>query len=120
MSKFLSLFFAVPLALVMVVFSLINRHFVTLSFWPFPMTVEMPLFALILVTLAIGVLCGGLAAWIAAGKSRKRARELNHRLDAAELDLRHLEEQNARLQAEQQEVRRDVQKNNLLPPADAA
>ncbi len=122
MNKILSLLISVPIALVIIIFSLINRHGVTIDFWPLPATMDIPLFAVILVTLMIGVLWGGLAAWLAAGRVRKRVRELNRRITSTDADVRHLEEHNVHLRDDLEKAKPG--KNNaaktLMPPADAA
>ncbi len=69
----------VPLAVVIVVFSVANRHPVTVSLDPFggpepALSVSLPLFLIILGTLFAGVVIGGAAAWFSQGKWRKRAR----------------------------------------------
>ena len=113
---------SVPLALVIVVFSLTNRHAVTVDFWPFPLTLDIPLFVVILATLIVGVLWGGLAAWRAARQVRRRAREMSRRAEATEMEIRHLEEHNSRLQRDLNIARSEVSgaDKKLLPPADAA
>jgi len=75
-----------------------NRNPVLVDFWPFPAALNIPLFGLVLVALMIGVVWGGLAAWLAAGRTRKRARALKRRADIADMEIRQLEEQNSRLQ----------------------
>ena len=119
MRKFVSWIISVPLALMIIIFSLVNRDPVTISFWPFPAAMDIPLFALILAALMVGILWGGLAAWLAAGRARKRAREMTLRAEAAEKEIRHLEEQKARLQQDLREARTHTDKI-LLAPADAA
>jgi len=119
LSKFLSWVISIPLALVIIIFSLVNREAVTVSFWPFPAAMDIPLFALILATLMVGILWGGLAAWLAAGRARKRAREMSRRADTADMEIRHLEDRNARLQRDL-ETTRTPPDRALLAPADAA
>lgn len=128
MSKILSWFVTIPLALVIIVFSLVNRGPVAVDFWPLPVIIDIPLFALVLVILAIGVLWGGVGAWLAAGRARTRSRDASRRADAADTDIRHLEERNSRLQEELKEARaikpdatlRANSSPALPPPADAA
>ncbi|MCT8973287.1 LapA family protein [Microbaculum marinisediminis] len=69
----------VPLAVVIVVFSVANRHAVTISLDPFngaepALSLSLPLFLIVLGTLFIGVVVGGVAAWLSQGKWRQRAR----------------------------------------------
>ena len=119
MHKFISWIISIPLALVIIIFSLVNRGAVTVDFWPLPAAIDIPLFALILIALMVGILWGGMAAWLAAGRSRKRARELNRRAETAEMEIRHLEERNARLQRDLKNAGTPADKA-LPAPADAA
>lgn len=87
----------VPLAIVLIAFAVANRQFVTLSFDPFdavhpaysqPVWLFVPIFA----ALIIGVVIGGVGAWLRQRRWRSAAR----RLEREALDLR------ARLDALQQ------------------
>ena len=122
MNKLVSMIVSIPLAGMIIVFSLVNRDPVTLDFWPLTLTASIPVFAIILISLMIGVLWGGLAAWLAAGRVRKRAREMSYRVSAAEIEIRQLEEQNSRLQHDLKSTRNEPGNvaKALLPPADAA
>lgn len=69
----------IPLAVVIVVFSVANRHPVTISLDPFggaepSLSLSPPLFLVILGSLFVGVIIGGAAAWISQGKWRRSAR----------------------------------------------
>jgi uncharacterized integral membrane protein len=75
----------VPLAIVIVAFAVANRETVTVSFDPFSgndpaATVSLPLFALVILLLIIGVLIGGLASWLRQGKWRGAARRFEREL----------------------------------------
>jgi type VI protein secretion system component VasK len=98
--KILSWFVLVPLGAAMVVFSVVNRHAVTLDFWPFDYAPEIRLFAVILGLLTVGVVWGGIAAWLAASASRRRSRDAKHRANAAEADARQLKDRIGRLKAD--------------------
>ena len=70
-----------PLAVVIIAFAVANRQIVTVSFDPFSAdrpaaSLTLPLFALIIVLLVIGVLVGGTAAWLRQAKWRRTARRL--------------------------------------------
>ena len=72
----------VPLAAVIIAFAVANRQAVTVSFDPFSSAnpayaVTLPLFMVILMALILGVLVGGIAAWIRQGKWRRAARKLD-------------------------------------------
>jgi uncharacterized integral membrane protein len=87
MKAFFKALVLVPVALVIVLFSVANRGAVRVSLDPFsrdlPMlSYELPLFAVVLAAIAIGVLVGGLASWIAQGKHRKAARRNRREAEA--------------------------------------
>ena len=65
-----------------VAFAVANRQSVTISFDPFSSAspayaATVPLFVLIFALLIVGVLVGGVAAWIRQGKWRRTARRLD-------------------------------------------
>ena len=71
----------VPLGVVIIAFAVANRQVVTVSLDPFgadepAASVALPLFALIILLLVVGVLIGGVAAWLRQGKWRRSARRL--------------------------------------------
>jgi len=70
-------------------FAVANREIITVSFDPFDtahpaFALKMPLFILIFALVALGVLVGGIAAWLRQHKWRARAR----RAEAEARDLR--------------------------------
>ena len=85
-------------ALFIATFSLANRSPVEIDIWPLPLKQQVPLFALLLACVGIGILWGGFAAWLSAGTARKKAREATRRADAAELETRHAEERCTQLE----------------------
>jgi uncharacterized integral membrane protein len=79
--KIVAAFILVPLAVVIIAFAVANRQIVTVSFDPFSAerpaaSLTLPLFALIIVLLVIGVLVGGTATWLRQAKWRRTARRL--------------------------------------------
>jgi uncharacterized integral membrane protein len=73
----------VPLAVIIIGFAVANRQTVTVSFDPFSATspayaATLPLYLLIFVILIVGVIVGGVAAWLRQAKWRRVA----HRVDA--------------------------------------
>ena len=71
-----------PLAVIIIAFAVANRQSVTLSFDPLSSTspayaATLPLFVVIFMMLIIGVLIGGIAAWIGQTKWRRTARKLD-------------------------------------------
>jgi len=67
------------LAVIFVTFAVANRHLVTVSFDPFDSTdpsvaATLPLFAVIIVALALGVIAGGTMTWFRQRHWRRAAR----------------------------------------------
>jgi uncharacterized integral membrane protein len=80
--KIVTVIVVVPLIAVIVAFAVANRQAVTVSFDPFSSAspayaATLPLFAIIFVVLILGVLVGGIAAWLRQGKWRRSARRLD-------------------------------------------
>lgn len=87
MKAFLKALVLVPVALVIVLFSVANRAPVRVSLDPFSrdlptLSYDLPLFAVVLAAIFLGVLIGGLASWIAQGKHRKAARRGRREVEA--------------------------------------
>jgi uncharacterized integral membrane protein len=79
MKSFFKALILVPVALVIVLFSVANRAPVRVSFDPISrdaptLAFDLPLFAIVLAALAVGILLGGFASWLTQGKHRKAAR----------------------------------------------
>jgi uncharacterized integral membrane protein len=90
--KIVTAIIVVPLAAVLVAFSLANRQTVTVSFDPFSSaapaySATLPLFAVIFVVLIIGVLLGGVAAWLRQGKWRRSVRRLEAKVRSLQTEI---------------------------------
>jgi hypothetical protein len=73
------LFVAFPVAALLVTLAIANRHRVRLVLDPFRpdnpvLSLEMPFYVYLFVTLVLGVILGGIAAWLTQGKWRRTAR----------------------------------------------
>ena len=66
-------FLTVPLGVLVIIMAVANRHDVVIKLWPLPWSISVQLYALILLTFALGVLAGGLAMW--TGRIRKQRRQ---------------------------------------------
>jgi uncharacterized integral membrane protein len=80
--KIVTAVIVIPLAAVIIAFAVANRQTVTLSFDPFSSVspayaVSLPLFVLMFVVLILGVIIGGVAAWLRQGEWRRTARKLD-------------------------------------------
>jgi uncharacterized integral membrane protein len=95
MRKLVTVLVLIPLAIIIVVFAVANRAPVAVSLDPFnpaqpAVMLQLPLFVLAFILLGLGVLVGGVAAWLRQRRWRQRARhaesearDLRARLDAA-------------------------------------
>ncbi len=88
--KYLSWILTLPLAIVAVVFAISNRAAATLNLWPFGISVEAPLFILVLGSALVGLIAGGVIAWLSASTTRQRRRAAVHRADSAQRELAYL------------------------------
>jgi uncharacterized integral membrane protein len=75
----------VPLAIVIIAFAVANRQIVTVSLDPFSpehpaSSVTLPLFALVIGLLIVGVLIGGTASWLRHGNLRRTARRFEREM----------------------------------------
>jgi uncharacterized integral membrane protein len=92
--KIVTAIIVVPLVAIIVAFAVANRQAVTVSFDPFSAAspayaATLPLFAIIFAVLILGVLIGGIAAWIGQRKWRRAARRLDSEVRALhdEMDM---------------------------------
>ncbi|MGH6942548.1 lipopolysaccharide assembly protein LapA domain-containing protein [Hypericibacter sp.] len=85
--KRLSFIITLPVTLVILIFALSNRGPIGLTLWPFDATIDLPIYLVVLGSLLLGFLLGGLVAWVAGGRVRKQARRLRQetRHQAAEI-----------------------------------
>lgn len=93
MKKLLGWLIFIPFAVMVSFLAVANRTGVTLDAWPLPFSYELPLYVLILGSVLVGIFWGGLGAWWAAGKARRKARVMTWRFEAAEREIRDLEKQ---------------------------
>ena len=109
MRKFLTALIVLPVFLILVTFAVANRHFVTVSFDPFmasdpALSVSLPLFLLLTLTAAIGVVAGGLAVWFGQRRWRRAARRNDADARAARVELADLRAQIAAAKPEPQRL----------------
>ncbi len=96
-----------PLIVVAAIFAIANREPITLDLWPFEASPRLPLFVILLAFLVFGLVVGGLATWLSAAPSRRRARQARQR-------VAELEREAAGLRQERDRAARAV-----VPPADS-
>lgn len=82
MKKLLRTLVFVPVAFVLLVFAVANRHAVKLSLDPFAsldttnLSISCPLFVVIFGAVMFGIICGSTISWLANGKYRAAARQV--------------------------------------------
>jgi len=72
------------IAVVVVIFALANRDPVTLSLWPLPLDLTMPLYIAVLGGLVVGLIAGAVISWLPKLRLRRQARAAERRADALE------------------------------------
>jgi uncharacterized integral membrane protein len=85
--KRLSFIITLPVTLVVLVFALSNRGPIGLTFWPLAITIDLPIYLVVLGSLVAGLLLGGVITWLAGRRVRRQARRLQQetRRQAAEI-----------------------------------
>lgn len=96
LNRLFTVLITIPIAIVLIALSVANRAPVQFSLDPFSadnpaLTVTMPLFLLLFITLLIGLVVGGAATWLgqhryrkAAKASSREAKQLRNRLETGE------------------------------------
>lgn len=106
MIRFIRLLLALVALIIIVAFAIANRTPVDVSFAPFPITTELPLYGAFLWGLVVGVLIGGIGVWLSGFQQRRRARRLSNRVWALENQINVLKQQEERERAERYSAQR--------------
>lgn len=85
--RYLSWIVTLPLTVLAISFAVSNMTPVQIGLWPFVGTVEVPAFTLVLVTLVLGFLMGGVTVWLGQHRHRKAARQHQARADRLQKEL---------------------------------
>lgn len=93
---------------VVVAFAIANRTPVDVSFAPFPILVELPVYGVFLFGLALGGLIGGGVVWLSSLRHRRNARRIRNKVWALENQMAILRKQEQSAQAEGYTARRAV------------
>lgn len=109
MRKFLTALIVIPLGLILVTFAVANRHDVTVSFDPFmandpALSRTLPLFLMLILVAALGVIVGGCAVWFGQRHWRRAARRHEADAQAARVELADLRAQVAPAKPEVQRL----------------
>ncbi len=89
-NKFLTWIVLLPVAVVVVAFTVANRAPVTVSLEPLPLELGVPLYAVAMASVLVGVVAGGVAAWARGRKWRRLARARRRQLERLEGELESL------------------------------
>lgn len=81
----------IPLTVVIVLFAVSNRQSVAIDLFPLPSTLSAPLFAVVLVTLVVGILIGALIEGARGWRTRRALKEATRRGDALGESLKALQ-----------------------------
>ena len=88
MIRFLKGLVLLPVAVIIVLLAVANHQPVVLSFDPISpqpiFSLALPLYALVFGAVALGIVVGGVGAWLGQGKSRRSAR--HHRIERERLE----------------------------------
>ena len=82
-----------PVAVLLLAFAFANRHWVTVSFDPFAsddaaaFSLSAPLFLVIVASIMIGVVAGGVATWFTQGRHRRALKQFRADGDKLRADL---------------------------------
>jgi len=93
MLRFLKLLIIAPVAIVLLMFAFANRHVVDISFDPFDsgdipaFSIQAPMFIVLILSVMLGVVAGGVATWFGQGKHRRAARVGRAEADRLRADL---------------------------------
>jgi len=110
---------AVPLLIVVPLFAISNLNSVELRFWPLPFAVELPVFVVALVGLAVGFFAGGLVAWLSAGRARARARAAERTVRIRDIEIDELRRKAQEAERESAAMKAEAPAKGLPAPAEA-
>ncbi|MBL27420.1 MAG: hypothetical protein CMM50_07720 [Rhodospirillaceae bacterium] len=85
--KFIRRLVAVVVLVLLVAFSYANPGAVTVSLYPLPFAADIPLFLIVIGTLIVGVVIGGIVTWPDMLRHRRLARRRRQRIEALESKL---------------------------------
>lgn len=63
------------IGLIFIVFAVHNYHAASVNLWPAPVALSLPLFVVVFAAIVLGFVGGALVAWLAGGKTRRKARD---------------------------------------------
>lgn len=112
MVKLLRLIVGIVALVIVIAFAIANRTPVQVGMAPFPTTIELPVYGVLLLGLVIGVLVGGIGVWIGGHAKRREAKKARNRAWALENQLNILKRE-----ADREQARRYAAGRELTAPA---
>jgi uncharacterized integral membrane protein len=76
-----------PAAILLIAFAIANRTPVRVSLDPLPLELHPPLFIIVILAIALGIVIGGSATWLAQRKWRRLARERRRANESLQREL---------------------------------
>jgi uncharacterized integral membrane protein len=98
--RYLSWIISIPIALLAISFAVSNREAIDLTVWPLPFVLAAPVYLLVLLTLVLGFIVGGLVAWGGQHHHRREARRSRERIRQLTAELQTYREQEAKREEE--------------------
>ncbi|MCC6775068.1 MAG: DUF1049 domain-containing protein [Hyphomicrobiales bacterium] len=119
--KLVTILVLLPLAILLVTFAVANRQSVVVLFDPFneahpAHTVTLPLYVLSLILLVVGIVVGGVAAWLRQGKWRRAARQAEGEVRALRAEIARLERRSVPVELPSQTID-PAPRLTIAPPA---
>jgi uncharacterized integral membrane protein len=108
MTRLLRLVLGLAGLVVIVAFAIANRTPVDVSFAPFPVVLELPVYGVFLLGLVLGGVLGGSAAWLGGHGHRRDARRMRNKVWALENQVAVLKKQDRSAPAEGYPARRGM------------
>ncbi len=87
MRRFITWIVGLPVAVAATVVAVANRQTVGLELWPFPVVVETPVFLVLLLSLATGLVVGFGLAWLSQARWRRQARQSRRQVESLEREV---------------------------------
>lgn len=115
MLKLIRIILALVGLVVIVFLSIDNRQIVDFGLWPLPYAYQVPLYWIILGSLAVGVILGGLTSWLSHVSARGQTRELRRKVGT--IEKQEEAQREARERAAVEEARRKTQALTISPPS---
>lgn len=75
------------IAVVAIIFAIHNHAEQAVNLWPLPFIVELPLYGLVLIAIAVGFIIGAFLTWVSESKWRRLARKRKRQLATLDAEI---------------------------------